>query len=230
MQPLIPPGVRLSGARRTSERAHARAHPQTLLRNSRSILFLPHIPGTILAFQGDMLRSISTIMLFAFTTIGCSSGNITTDDLDEALSQYDGDSSAELIKPRNGSWTYTSTDIASDTCSNLIDMVEVGSGFEVVRSGSSFTLTLDGSDTNADCALGGDQFDCSAIGETATPESSVTFHSTTVTKGAMHTPDSMEGAHELDISCEGSGCTILEVAKDVNFPCRFGVFYTAISG
>lgn len=158
--------------------------------------------------------------------VGCSSGNITSTELDEALSQYDGDSSAEVIKPRNGDWSYTSVDIASDTCSNLIDMLELGSGFEVQRSGLSFTMSLDGGD-DADCEVGGDQFDCMSVSDSVNPEDAVTFHTTMDTRGVLYSADAMEGVHEVDLSCDGAGCALLEVARDVNFPCKFGVFYTA---
>ena len=68
----------------------------------------------LLALSAGMHRFIFPALL----CIGCSSSNISSDELDDALSQY-GDSSADVIKPYSGSWQYTSTDIASDTCANL---------------------------------------------------------------------------------------------------------------
>ncbi|MFT5684099.1 MAG: hypothetical protein ACI8RZ_005040 [Myxococcota bacterium] len=165
-------------------------------------------------------------LLILIALVGCSSGNISTTELDEALSQYDGDSSSDVIKPRNGDWSYSSVDIASDTCSNLIDMLEFDGGFEVVRNGLRFTMALDGGD-DASCEVGGDQFDCASVSDSAMPEDSVTFHSSINTRGVLYSADAMEGVHEVDLDCDGGGCTLLEVVRDVNFPCKFGVFYTA---
>ena len=166
-------------------------------------------------------------LLIFLAFAGCSSGNITSTELDEALSQYDGNPGAEVVKPRNGEWGYTSIEIASDTCSNLIDILEVGGGFEVDRSGLSFTLTMSGSDAAASCSIGGDQFDCKTVQEVANPDDTVTFTTTVDTRGALYSADTMEGVHELDVTCDGPGCTLLEIARDSNFPCKFGVFYTA---
>lgn len=168
-------------------------------------------------------------LIISLAFVGCSSGNITSTELDEALSQYDGNPSADVVKPRNGEWSYTSSDIVSDTCSNLIDILEVGDGFTVDRNGLSFTLTMSDSDAGASCNIGGNQFDCKAVQEVASPEDTVTFTTTMDTRGALYSADTMEGVHELDITCEGPGCTLLEIARDSNFPCKFGVFYTAVA-
>ena len=166
-------------------------------------------------------------LIILIALVGCSSGNITTTELDEALSQYDGVPSQDVVvKPRNGDWSYTSVDIASDTCSNLIEMLDLGSGFAVQRSGMSFTMTLDGGD-DADCTVGGDLFDCAVISDSVDSEDAVTLRTTTDTRGVLYSTDVMEGVHELNLSCDGTGCALLEVARDVNFPCTFGVFYTA---
>ncbi|MDG1483412.1 MAG: hypothetical protein P8R54_27725 [Myxococcota bacterium] len=165
-------------------------------------------------------------LLLLTTLVGCSSGNITTTELDAALSQYDGMPSEETVKPRNGDWSYTSVDIASDTCSNLIDMLDIGSGFEVERLGTSFTMRLDGGD-DADCTVGGDLFDCAAVSDSVNSQDAVTLRTSMDTRGVLYSPDAMEGVHEVNLSCDGAGCALLEVARDVNFPCTFGVFYTA---
>lgn len=165
-------------------------------------------------------------LLLLITLVGCSSGNITTTELNEALSQYDGRPSEETIKPRNGGWSYTSIDIASDTCSNLIDLLELGSGFEVERRGTRFTMSLDGGD-DADCTVGGDLFDCAVVSDSVDSQDAVTLRTNMDTRGALYSPDAMEGVHEVNLSCDGAGCALLEIARDVNFPCTFGVFYTA---
>ena len=168
------------------------------------------------------------LLFLAFA--GCSSGNITSTELDEALSQYDGNPGAEIVKPRNGSWSYASVEIVSDTCSNLIDIIDIGDGFAVDRNGLSFTLTMNGSASGASCSIGGNQFDCKRVKEVTSPEDTVTFSTTVGTRGALYSADTMEGVHELNIDCEGPGCTLLEIARDSSFPCTFGVFYTADAG
>jgi hypothetical protein len=167
--------------------------------------------------------------LIFLACIGCSSSNITSTELDEALSQFDGDSSGEVIKPRNGDWDYTSVEIVSDTCANIIDMLDFSGGFEVDRSGMSFTMTLDGTGVDTACQLGGDAFDCASVTDSVNPEDAVTFQTTMDTRGVLYSADEMEGVHEVDLTCDGAGCALLEVARDINFPCRFGVFYTAAS-
>lgn len=160
---------------------------------------------------------------------GCSSSNITTEELDEALSQYDGISSADPVKPRNGAWRYTSTDIKSDTCANAIDMLDISGGFEVERYGLHFDMTLDGNSTAADCLLSGARFECEPLAESDQEEDSLALRTTVLSRGELYSTDVMEGLHELEIDCDGAGCGMLQLTRDINFPCRFGLFFTAAS-
>lgn len=171
-----------------------------------------------------MFRSL----LLTTLLVGCASSNVSTAELDEALAAYDSEAAPgdEVIKPRNGSWQYTSVEILSDTCAKAIDMVEVTDGFSTDRDGRVFDMRFDGA-ANADCLVDTDTFGCDPLTDAATPDDTVTLTTDSLTRGRMLTRDDMDGVHEINISCEGVGCAAIAASEDINFPCRFGVFFTA---
>jgi hypothetical protein len=169
----------------------------------------------------------SLLLLLPLVT-GCASGNISTADFDKALAEYAdaAGSGSEVHKPRDGDWTYRSVEILSDTCANAVDMVKLADGFTTSREGLIFDMNLGGG-TSARCGVDQTSFDCTPLVDTEDPDASVSMETTWETYGLLHSPDDMEGVHELTISCDGGGCKLIEAAKGVRFPCRFGAFFTA---
>jgi hypothetical protein len=197
------------------------------------------------------MRSLVCALCLSFAIAGCGSDadDDGGDDDDDTSGEIDaepgpgdvdaepgpGDVDAEPgpgpdVEPRSGIWHYDEYDFgAGGDCGDLASQVNADGDFGLEDHGDgTFTITpVDGTDP-FDCTLDGDDFHCPerAAASYTEPGLDARLDGLASADGTFSDEENATGQQQVEITCEGSQCGVVELAAGVDFPCTFVADFT----
>ena len=131
------------------------------------------------------------------------------------------------VDPRSGVWDYTEYEPNTNDCNLPESYGNGGGGFGLDNNGDgTFTVIPNDGTDPFDCTMEGADFDCldrATEEEVVDPQYDATLIGQATATGTFDDPESGSGTQTAVVECEGTDCSLLELATGVDFPCTFSI-------
>lgn len=145
-------------------------------------------------------------------------------DKTDDTSTEEGGEETTSIEPQDGSWTMTALETTEDTCG--MEEGDTGSADNdsdpltlTNNADGTFSLAID-EDITFTCSLSGSDFTCDpVVMSEEDAEMNMTFNQTFNLSGMFSSNTALDANVDIEMSCEGEGCAMLE-QFGMTMPCN----------
>jgi len=134
------------------------------------------------------------------------------------------------ITPKSGVWNYNGSSVVMSTCGEDPPTDASGKFTLSVTGDGTFTIN-DNSFANAfECTYEGDSFNCpNRIADSNKPVDSIdaTLFYTVKISGTIESERELSGTQTVELSCEGSACSLAVPTFFPQLPCSYAYTFTA---
>ena len=134
------------------------------------------------------------------------------------------------IEPKSGPWNYNGSTIVTNDCGENTP-TDASGGFTITVTGPGKFTVNDESFTNPfECTYEGDSFSCpKRLADSNKPEASIdaTLNYNVSISGTIDSESELSGTQTVNLSCEGSSCSLAVPTFFPKLPCTYTYSFTA---